>query len=375
MPIYSIIDDGFISSFVYFSLVKKWIPVSIHVLVWSLFLISNYLDSSSVHLDFFEKPISDSGLNRNLFHFIFNFTYLIDFLVAFYGAYFFVAPYLFIQKKYWRAFLNLTLVFVAIVLTRYLGEFHILLPYLKYNNYPNRGFELWAYTKNCIFYTYRYSLFGLVIYFVENSNRLEKEKKEIEKEKIQAELSFLKSQINPHFLFNTINDIYALTYQKDDRAPEALLKLSSILRYMLHEGVLDKVMLQRELSYLEDYIELQRIGFKDKLYINLNLEGKVDHQQIAPLILIPFVENIFKHGVFNDPQNPPVVNIEISDSDFNLYCSNKIRQQQKDNTGGIGLSNVKRRLELLYPDKHHFSFQHDNTQFTCSLRLNLKLDI
>ena len=216
------------------------------------------------------------------------------------------------------------------VLTRYLGEFRILLPYLKFNNYPGHDFDLWDYSSNCIFYTYRYCLFGLVVYFIENSNRLEKEKKEIEKEKIQAELSFLKSQINPHFLFNTINDIYALTYQKDDRAPVALLKLSSMLRYMLDEGVSEKVMLQKELSYLEDYIELQRIGLKDKFYIDFSIEGQVDQQQIAPLLLIPFVENIVKHGVFDNPLDPPVLSIRISGSDFNLYCSNKIRQRQKD---------------------------------------------
>jgi two-component system LytT family sensor kinase len=351
--------------------VKKWIPVLLHVLVWFVLLANGYYDSISGHFDYFEKAVKSSGLNRYLFYFIFNFTYLIDFLVAFYGAYFFVAPFLFLQKKYFRALLNLGLVLAAMVLTRYLGEFHILLPYLKFDNYLGHAFQLWDYSQNCILYTYRYCLFGLVIYFIEYSNRLEKEKKEIEKEKIQAELSFLRSQINPHFLFNTINDIYSLTYQKDDRAPEALLKLSSILRYMLHDGISEKVMLQKELSYLEDYIELQRIGLKGKLYINYTVEGKIDQQQITPLLLIPFVENIIKHGVIDDTLNPAVLNIKISNSDFNLYCRNKIRQRQKDNTGGIGLSNVKRRLELLYPEKHQFTIQNDIVEFNCSLQLNL----
>lgn len=141
---------------------------------------------------------------------------------------------------------------------------------------------------------------------------------------------------------------------------------------MLHEGVSEKVMLQKELSYLDDYIELQRIGLKDKLYINFILEGKIDQQQITPLLLIPFVENIIKHGVFDDPFDPPVLNIKVINSDFNLYCSNKIRHRLKDNTNGIGLSNVKRRLELLYPGKHQFTIQHDIAQFNCSLQLDLK---
>jgi two-component system, LytTR family, sensor kinase len=366
-----LITHGFDFPFLYFSPMKKWVHIGLHFLGWSVLLASNINESYADRNDIFNKPILASGLSRGWYCFIFNFCHLQVFLVAFYGAYFLVGPFLFRKKKYVRASILLVFVLAAMVITRYIVEFKLLLPYLKFDNYFGQPFHAGYYIKNCIVFTYRYCLFGLVIYFIEASNRIEKEKKEIEKEKTLAELSFLKSQINPHFLFNTINDIYALTYQKDDKAPDALLKLSAILRYMLKEGSADKVLLAKELTYIYDYIELQRIGLKDKLFVNLVIEGVVDHQQIAPLILIPLVENIFKHGIINDPLLPVELKITIHRDEFTIRCNNKIRRQHKDETSGIGLKNVKRRLELLYPGKFNFTVNESTDSFYCYLQLNL----
>lgn len=350
---------------------KKFRFITLHILVWSLLLTSNIVEQYEDHRRIFDKSILASGLGRGLYSFIFSFGYFLSFLVAFYGFYFFAGPYLFIKKKYIKAVVYSIFVFALIVVVRYLIEFEVLLPYLKFDNYFGNAITVNYYIENCISYTLKYCLLGLVAYFLVSSNRLEKEKKEIEKEKIQAELSFLKSQINPHFLFNTINDVYALTYQKDDQAPDALLKLSAILRYMLDEGIKEKVILERELSYLNDYIELQVIGFKNKTFIDFTIEGKIDGQKIAPLILIPFIENIFKHGIIDDPSEKPSIHMQLETNHFELFTKNKIKYQEKDKTTGIGLSNVKRRLELLYHGKHIFKVKNEDGCFSCILEIDL----
>ncbi len=360
-----------VSSFAYFSRMKKWVYLSIHISGWLLFLANNSIEFFNGHEAYFDKPLIASGVPGIWFGLIFHSGHLLVLAIAFYGAYFFVGPMVLVRKNYLLAILCLLLVSAAVVFARWLVEFHLLLPVLHFDNYPGESFQLWYYTKNCLLYTYKFFLMGLVTYFIVASNRMEKEKKEIEKEKIQAELSFLKSQINPHFLFNTINDIYALTYQKDDQAPEALLKLSSILRYMLREGSAGKVSLQKELAYLTDYIELQRIGLKGKLYLDFTIEGKIDDQEIPPLLLIPFAENIFKHGVVDNPASPARMNIKINNTIFSMECSNSVRPQQKDNSSGIGLNNVRRRMELLFPDNYNFTIHETGDQFGCRLQLNL----
>ncbi len=350
---------------------KKWTHPALHVALWAALLISDMQGTYTRRDEYFATAIRSSGLGRGWFALIFNSGYLLVFLFAFYGSYFFVGPLLFIKKKYIRASLHMLAVLVIMVLTRYLVEFHILLPYLKFDNYFGHIPEVKYYIENCVLYTYKYCLAGLVVYFLAASHRLEEDKKQIEKEKIQAELSFLRSQINPHFLFNTINDIYALTYQKNDQAPEALLKLSSMLRYMLKEGATDKVKLAKEIAYLRDYTELQRIGLKNQLYFDFIVEGEIENQEISPLLLISFAENIFKHGVTNDPLCPAQLRIILKDRDFQLFSINKIAHMQKDNLGGVGLNNVRRRLELLYPEKYTFKVTEKENLFECHLQLNL----
>lgn len=345
--------------------------VSLHVLVWTLLLVSNIIERYKVQNEYINKSIIASGLSKGMFLLLLNSGYLLVSMIAFYGAYFFVGPFVFTRKKYIKAVIYLTFVLALMVVVRYVFEFHVFLPYLKFDNYMGNPFQISYYVENCIGYTFTYCLFGLVAYFLVSANRLEKEKKEIEKEKIHAELSFLRSQINPHFLFNAINDIYALTYQKNDHAPEALLKLSSMLRYMLQEGATDKVKLTKEIVYLQDYIELQRIGLKNLLYFYFLVEGEAGHQQISPLLLIPFAENIFKHEVINDPLHPAQLRIILQNKSLQLLSKNKINHFCKDSRRGIGLYNVRRRLELLYPDNYTFEVIEKEDLFQCYLQLNL----
>lgn len=197
-------------------------------------------------------------------------------------------------------------------------------------------------------------------------------KKEIaEKEHLKTELAFLRSQVNPHFLFNTINDIYALTQQQSKEAPSALLKLSGLLRYMLRESEEQFVPLDNEIAYLENVIELQRVGQKHSCYVDFRKEGNFSDYKIAPMILINFIENTFKHGVFNDPDNPILILIGIENKELEFQVSNQIKPLKKDKTGGIGLPNVRRRLSLIYPNRHELRISEKDDSYSVALKIKL----
>lgn len=199
----------------------------------------------------------------------------------------------------------------------------------------------------------------------------EREKSDLEKQSLSAELAFLRSQINPHFLFNSLNNIYSLAYQKSDAAPNAILKLSEIMRYMLYESNDNRVYLEKEITYLESYIELQKLRFKDDAYVILEVEGQIKNQTIVPLVLISFVENAFKHGIATDPQNPIHINISIFEDKLLFTLYNLKNKQNKDQTGGIGMINVKRRLDLTYPNQYKLSVDDGEDKYFCELYLNL----
>jgi len=203
----------------------------------------------------------------------------------------------------------------------------------------------------------------------------QQEKQQLEKEKLQAELQFLKSQINPHFLFNTLNNLYSLTLKKSDSAPELVLKLSEIMRYMLYNSNDKMVPLEMEVNYLKNYIDLEKIRQVEKTRIKVELEGHINGQMIAPLLFIPFLENSFKHGV-NNNIDPGWVDVKLEiESDEVLFtvANNKPRKPRPDTgSGGIGLKNVKRRLDLLYPDKHELIIEDMPEYYRTQLKISLQ---
>jgi sensor histidine kinase YesM len=200
----------------------------------------------------------------------------------------------------------------------------------------------------------------------------EKIKTTLENEKLNAELAFLKSQINPHFLFNTLNNIYSLAYQQSDKTPAAILKLSEIMRYMLYESNEDMVDLSKEIRYLENYIELQRLRFKNQAYVSLYINGEAQNQKIMPLVLISFVENAFKHGVATDENHPIEISISIQPDTLKFKVSNKVNKLNKDEAGGIGLINVKTRLDLFYKDHYNLEIDSRPDFYTSELLLELR---
>lgn len=190
-------------------------------------------------------------------------------------------------------------------------------------------------------------------------------------EKKDMELQFLKSQLNPHFLFNSLNNIYSLAYQKSEKTADAILKLSEMMRYMIYESNDSWVELSKEIAYVQSYVELQKLRFKDGAAVEININGEVDGQKIIPLILISFVENAFKHGVANDPEDPIKINITANKKILHFSVTNRKNTSNKDAMGGVGLNNVERRLQLLYPDRYKLNIVNSATHYTSELMLNL----
>jgi two-component system LytT family sensor kinase len=208
--------------------------------------------------------------------------------------------------------------------------------------------------------------------------RYQNEKQVLLTQTIQSELRFLKSQINPHFLFNTLNNLYALTLKKSDQAPEIVLKLSEIMRYMLYECNERRVLLTKEIQYIHNYLDLERLRQPKEADISFVTEGHISEQMVAPLLFVPFLENSFKHGLNHQLRGGGFVRLKLSVSGDNLeFCienskaMENLPRQNHPRSGGIGLVNVQQRLEILYPDCHELEFQDEPNRFVVTLRLRL----
>ena len=228
--------------------------------------------------------------------------------------------------------------------------------------------RLGNYLPQAVFFFTMYAVFGTAFYFIRYAQFKERKETETLLQGRQSELSFLRSQINPHFLFNNLNNIYSLVYDKNDQALNALASLSELLRYMLYDTN-DLVALIKEISYIEKFIALQQLRFEEPSGVHIGVSGDFDQVNIPPLILIPFVENAFKHG---DVTTSQWLDIHLSANEqyMHFFCSNKKIIKHMDADGGIGIENVKRRLALLYPEKHQLEIKDDNELFTVKLKLH-----
>ncbi len=200
----------------------------------------------------------------------------------------------------------------------------------------------------------------------------EKEKNLI-KEKLETELKFLRNQTNPHFLFNTLNNIYALARKKADETADVVMKLSKLLRFMLYESSNEQIKISDEIKILDDYLELEKIRYNERLTVSFLREVDNENEQIAPLLLIPFVENAFKHGASESRFESFIhLDMKLQNGVLEFYVENtKELNGKKINNENIGLANVRRQLELLYKE-HEVSVQSEDTVFKVFLRINLR---
>ncbi len=205
--------------------------------------------------------------------------------------------------------------------------------------------------------------------------KAERDLQELEAKQSKAELEFLKSQINPHFLFNSLNGIYSLTMDNPEKAGEAILTLSDLLRYNLESSKNKFVTLNRELEFLDSYIQLESMRLGDNCTINLKKKGEFQSRTIAPLILMPFVENCFKHGIGTDKSNNYIhISISLEDNKLTFNTENRIASSRMNNHNEsikIGIENVKRRLEMIYPNRYKLELLSNHNLYKVQLLIEL----
>ena len=341
--------------------------VVLHLLFWLLLFIKNsFVELTGSGLSFITNPPSGWRL-----HLIISISYFFIPVVIFYWS-------LFAADKVINTRFNLPgkIVFSVLILTipvlaRAIVEFGFLKPFIGYDNYKiNTNFSWSYFIANALFYYWDIILFGIAYSIFMHWRKAETQRQKLAALHKTTELEFLRSQLNPHFLFNSINDIYSLVLKKNDEAAEALLQLSGILRYALYESNHSEVSLEKELSYIRNYLDLQKTGYDGNFFSVITITGEIQNRTIAPMLLLPFIENSCKHGITNDQAFPIKISLDVLDSYFQFRLANNIGDAQKDAAGGIGLGNIKKRLMLIYPGKHELIVTNDQTTFTITLRID-----
>ncbi|RYD83714.1 MAG: histidine kinase [Sphingobacteriales bacterium] len=272
-------------------------------------------------------------------------------------------------KKYVLLILSLLGLMIVFSLIRYTLE-EALYPLLfNIRNYP-KNVNIIYYVLDNLYYALVYITFGTLIFLFDQQLTTQKNEAALKQESIQAQLAFLRSQVSPHFLFNSLNNIYSLSYKKSDKAPDAILKLSELTRYMLYEKQ-EQIPLEKEWNYIQNFISLQQLRYDFPLNIQVTATGNINSAFIAPYLLIPFVENAFKHGDVQDKENPLSIELNCDSRQISFRVKNKIGLQQKDKDGGIGLENVRKRLQLLYSANHELLINKQNDIFESHLKIKL----
>ena len=212
---------------------------------------------------------------------------------------------------------------------------------------------------------------SLRMYF--RQQKLLRTEEELRSEKLQAELQALKNQIHPHFLFNTINNLYALARTKSDKTAPVALQLAQMLRYILYESARKSVPLKEEIKLLEDYVALEKLRYDDdRLHVDFRVMADDPDHEIAPLLLLPLVENAFKHGVSEQYDNAEIsIRISLEKNTLQMTIENTLPEEPPHETPGVGQKNMRRQLELLYPNKHQLEFVRNDQTFKAHLTVNL----
>jgi two-component system, LytTR family, sensor kinase len=333
----------------------RWLAVFLHVALWTLFISYPYIVRQS-----FGGHGAESGKTTS--YELHNFVNIVTWIALFYVNAFVLMPLYFNKRKYERYSLVIFGAFVVLSFINFIS-FNIFLPHLPFK-----------FVGLLLFYvvpTFFVLLWSIAYRILVDKLREDRNKVERQTENLRTELSFLRSQVSPHFMFNVMNNMVALARKKSDLLEPSLIKLSSLLRYMLYETDEDQVSLQKEIEYLQSYIDLQKQRFANNVMINVSLDGGGGQHQIHPMLLIPFVENAFKHGtgIFT-----PQIDISLRTDNTKLFfeVSNRYSEngdEVKDKSSGIGLANVRRRLNLLYGDKHYLEIVRENNRFTVKLEI------
>ena len=299
------------------------------------------------------------------------YNYIISVPAAYFVVYFLFPRFLY-TKKYFLFVLLLFIVFIAAILTSRLNYFYIILPAKWPEALEKTTFWGFSYLSG---FSAQFVIFGLLA-FVELTRKWmaeQKEKNLLEKEKLSNELKFIKSQLSPHFLFNTLNNIDSLIYNDPKKASGAVVKLSELLRYVLYETSQEYVKLKDELEFISNLLDLQRLRIDNSTDIVFDIFGDVKQKKIAPMLLIPLIENMFKHGSQIGESPLFEITVNMRENVFHFFCKNNLRNDRNiDNLSGLGLKSVRKQLELLYIGKHSFEITKTEREFIIDLTIELE---
>jgi LytS/YehU family sensor histidine kinase len=336
-----------------------FITISIHVIAWGLLLMIPFLSTNQVIKSF--APTDDISFIPIIILSLF-------LIVIFYFNYFVLIPKFLLFKKYFLYVITLVLSIVAaFILSGFFFNLFNFNPDSMASINPVL-IKIEPIMRANTFLMLIISILASISLIINNHLR------QLEKEKLVAQISSLKSQINPHFLFNTLNNIYATALDTSPRTADMVDKLSEMMRYTMKENQNDFVPLEGEINYLNNFIELQKLRLESKIKFNYTLDGKFSELQIAPMLLIPFIENAFKHGVNSEQDSNIRIDIKTNESEIHfLVANNKVNIQSgiKENSSGLGIENTRHRLALIYPSKHLLTIKETENDFIVSLHINL----
>jgi sensor histidine kinase YesM len=338
---------------------KKSTEIFIHILFWLLYIANTIFNYDSYYL-------ADNGMMNILLK---QASFFVVVIIIFYINYLLLIPNYLSKRKYW-SYLTGVLSLMIISFLFYIIQARFLDWYFKSGDYflNDRLISLPYLVFQTIFYLLISTGSKFTLDWFNNLRLID----ELEREKNLSEIKLLKSQISPHFLFNTLNNLYSLVKRKSDAAPDAVLMLSDLMRYMLKENSMEKIELVKEISYVKSYIELQRLRLSNPNIVQSDILIDNATIQISPMLLIPFVENTFKHADITSDDALIYFKLELKNEKLFFIVDNMIKDRNKDETTGVGLKNVRRRLELLYPGNHKLDIQNFENKFHVELELNLE---
>lgn len=337
---------------------KKKQIIWLQIIYWSL----NFFGTVITPLYFFEKE-------NNLQSTVLRITFFLAGIITFYICYLVIIPKVFRQEKVYTVILSFFLSILCFATVRYLMEEVLLPATFGFRNYNQETGLLYYFFDNIYYGCINVFIAG-IMWLLEKFGVIETERQKLEQERNEAKIQALKTQINPHFIFNTLNNIYSLVYQNSEKALPAIEELSQLLRYSTKDLEKNFIPLEKEIGYLESLIELEKLRIKNPELLFIEKKINYPNLNISPMLLVPFVENAFKHADFSGKG----FTMKISDDHqtLNFHLQNFKKQRSKDSLSGIGIGNVKKRLEILYPKKHELDITESETEFSVDLKINLK---
>ena len=352
-------------------------------LAWCIYWLTTYLIPTQwVPAWNFRGPmpqIEQYGFVVSFFRILMNTTLMtIIYMGLTYGILYLILPRYLSKNGNWMVTTLFLLLFISVIAfinyLFFLLVFSISTRLGYFQKMPDMEFILPVWGRQILFNYPTIVGFALAIKLLKNWYLKQKEAAQVAREKINAELQLLKAQVHPHFLFNTLNNIYSFIINDSPAAPEVLKKLSTLLRYIIYECNQPLVKLEKELKMIRDYIDLEKIRYGENFNMSLQIQGNAINKMICPLLLIPFLENSFKHGA-SQMLTHPWVNLDITIGEenlhFNLSNSKPTLTGERTVTKGLGLNNVKKRLAILYPGMHSLNITEDVMSFSVSLKVPL----